>query len=443
MQNSFLMENRKQKRRSVGTIQEAGYLSRIVCILLCFISISFSQNYEDYLASDTSFIDTFPDNDTNWVIDSNTNGYCKILKVQDNYGGIYGDLIISSNSRSSCMEYWITHIIDTTKDFEIESEISGENCKVMNLIWGKDNKSGKYCFQISTDYQFAISYYNGSWIQLKDWTSSDIIHSRGYNKLTIRKIGNKYWFFLNEKLVFNCKFYPFFGNQIGYQTDNLLYVKNLKVLYLKRNPKPPRKPYLAYDSFLKTTHWGGSFGLGYMHSVSEIWKDGFDLDILLGYRFLPLLGFECGFDWAYTGIASEKKAIVPVVNTTTGSTGIDTTAGGNYYFWPIGLKFILPIFDRKYLTFASGAEYCFESESGISAEDYKKRRSPGFGYYARISFHLHQADGPYRGLGWGFQIRYTMNNANVGDFYKDADGLVTKSHSPDERIVFLVEIGGL
>ena len=64
-----------------------------------------------------------------------------------------------------------------------------------------------------------------------------------FNKLTVRKVADKYYFFLNEKLVHSMPFEPFFGNLIGFQVgeNSTIMVDNIDTAYLDKvkrtNPK--------------------------------------------------------------------------------------------------------------------------------------------------------------------------------------------------------------
>ena len=84
--------------------------------------------------------------------------------------------------------------------------------------------------------------------------------------------------------------------------------------------------------------------------------------------------------------------------------------------------------------------------------DYTNRGSSGFGYYARISFSWLEDIGLGDNFGWGLQIKYINNHANVSDFYNNsgfnynnmnAGVFVNKSHASDERLVLLLEMSWL
>jgi hypothetical protein len=257
------------------------------------------------------------------------------------------------------------------------------------------------------------------------------------------------YFFLNEHLVHTSDFYPFYGNQIGFQDNQntTMRVSFLKVSYLRENPTAYISTVKQIDTLQSSDYTGfcGSFGLGYVHSMGEIrdlWNDGFDADLIVGYWLLPHYGLECGFNLGFTGISEDKKVTVDVVSSS-GGTDTRTTSGGVYCSFPLGLRYTCPIFSssKYYLTIGAGGDYYFEDETGMGdVTDYTSRGSSGFGYYARISFASMEGIDVGVNLGWALQIKYVANYANVGDFYNVAPGFVGKSHASDGRLVVVLEM---
>jgi len=82
------------------------------------------------------------------------------------------------------------------------------------LIFGLDPDDG------FNYYKFSLGSYNigdtdGSWT---DWTESPYGNSGDWNKLTVRKYGEKYYFFMNEEYIFSDD-YNDFGIQFGFIID--------------------------------------------------------------------------------------------------------------------------------------------------------------------------------------------------------------------------------
>ena len=279
-------------------------------------------------------MDNFSNNKNNWFTGFSTDS-CYNSKIEN------GTYEITSNCKGTYPLCWTTQTIDIARDFEIEAEImyvKGEDNNAASLVWSMDSTLNRICFGFSGYGQYVIRKYEGTWSSITDWTTSDLVHKSEYNKLTIRKIKDWYYFFLNETLVQTCLFRPFDGRQLGFQDNQntTMRVNCLKVSYLKPNSKPNLSTYHQKDNVQSIELSGlcGSFGMGYIHSTGEIrdlWTDGFDIDILIGYLFLSNFGLECGFNYGLTGISEDKKVTVGVVDSY-GNTSTRTTSGGRLFF---------------------------------------------------------------------------------------------------------------
>ena len=196
-----------------------------------FIVSKAQTNYEDYKASETIFADNFSNNNIGWVTGISPDN-CYISKIEN------GVMEITSRCKGIYPSYWMTRVIDQTRNFEIETDllfVQGESDNGISLVWGKDDNYNRFNFEISNNGYYKIFQFNGNYTNLKDWTASDLVKKTDWNKVTIRKIDSRYYFYLNEKLIYTSDFYPFFGNQIGFQDNQntTMRVDNLKVDYLK------------------------------------------------------------------------------------------------------------------------------------------------------------------------------------------------------------------
>jgi len=72
-----------------------------------------------------------------------------------------------------------------------------------------------FVFQINANSSYSIDKYENGWQPIKDWTPSSAINTNDFNKLTLRKVGGVFTFFLNEELVWRAPFVPFFGPLAG------------------------------------------------------------------------------------------------------------------------------------------------------------------------------------------------------------------------------------
>jgi hypothetical protein len=131
-------------------------------------------------------------------------------------------------------------IIDQNRSFEIEASIrfvEGKMDKGYGLQWGKAiNPLKQFDFLLTGSGHFTIDKYTGEFRDFVPFTLSDNVNRYAFNKLTIRKVANTYYFFLNEKLVHSMPFEPFFGNLLGFQVaeNSTIRVDNLEVAYLDK-----------------------------------------------------------------------------------------------------------------------------------------------------------------------------------------------------------------
>lgn len=271
---------------------------------------SFAQsNFGDYIPSENIFSDDFSNNNTGWPVGLSPDN-CYTSKIEN------GAFEITSSCKGIYPSYWMTRVIDRTRDFEIEANIlfvKGEVDNVISLVWGKDDNFHRFNFGVSGNGQYKIFQYSGNWFNLKDWTPSEIVNKLGYNKLTVRKINAKYYFFLNEQLVLNCDFYPFYGNQIGFQDNQntTMRVKYLHVSYLSPGQNLSRNnitPSIENSQVLGRFYIGlsadytllvGSFnGKGYFPFENVILVPKLNPGNGLGLQF-GFKGNNIAVDWAY------------------------------------------------------------------------------------------------------------------------------------------------
>jgi uncharacterized repeat protein (TIGR01451 family) len=109
--------------------------------------------------------------------------------------------------------------------------------KGYGLQWGKSvNPFRQYDFLLTGSGHYTIDKYTGDFHDYVPFTLSDKVNRYAFNKLTIRKVGGMYYFFLNEKLVHSMPFEPFFGNLLGFQVaeNSTIRVDKIDVSYLDK-----------------------------------------------------------------------------------------------------------------------------------------------------------------------------------------------------------------
>ncbi len=107
--------------------------------------------------------------------------------------------------------------------------------KAYGLQWGKSvNPVRQYDFLLTGGGHFTIDKYDGVFSDYVPFTISDHVNRYAFNKITVRKIADNYYFFLNEKLVHTMPFEPFFGNLVGFQVgdNSTIMIDHIDIVYL-------------------------------------------------------------------------------------------------------------------------------------------------------------------------------------------------------------------
>lgn len=158
------------------------------------------------------FADEFDDNRNNWTLGIKENVWFQNLQE--------GTLVFQSYE-DVAKEDFKDVIIDPNQDFEVELKIrldKGIQNKFNGLQWGKSvtNKQ-QFNFSFNGQGQYTIDKFDG--VQFVDFvpvTASKLINNYTYNTLTVRKVAQRYYFFLNGTLVHSMPFEPLFGHGVGF-----------------------------------------------------------------------------------------------------------------------------------------------------------------------------------------------------------------------------------
>jgi hypothetical protein len=190
-------------------------------------TLSSPEVYEGYSAEKRLplFTEEFVDNKNNWYLGIKENVWFQNL--QD------GTLFFQSFEDVPKEDFKEVYI-DQSKDFEIELKIrldKGIQNKFNGLQWGKQTTEGKqFDFFFNGQGQYTIDKFTGSFTDFVPVTSTKLINNYTYNLLTVRKVGSKYYFFLNKQMVYSMPFEPLFGNGIGFQVAEK---SSVQIDYLK------------------------------------------------------------------------------------------------------------------------------------------------------------------------------------------------------------------
>ena len=220
-------------------------MKRLLSTLVLFFFISYSgsaqEKYSDFTdrQKEKIFLDDFSNNNNGWWTGDNpyalgevTNGYY-ILEWR-------GDLPIWNSYREIKF--------DLSRDFEIEADIR-QVTESTDLLFGLIfNRSS------AGEYGFVVNRQNASVI-FQDKTNEDRrfiksgpdnsilikVERDKFNKFTIRKVKNEFFFFINELFIKSAYASDLNSNIIGFQLwyKQKIMVDNLKVSYLKTMNLPP------------------------------------------------------------------------------------------------------------------------------------------------------------------------------------------------------------
>jgi len=177
------------------------------------------------------FFDDFNDNRFGW---SNWNDYTN-GKVEN---GHYYLESLNEKSQIAVRDIGISQ----DGDFEIETSIKfvrGDASTANFLQWGRKGlyESLRFDIGFTGSGKYTIDKYNGSdWEDFVAFTASSALKNSDYNKLTVRKIGSKYYFYINEVFVHTMSFQPFYGSFIGFSVagKSIVYVDYLRVSKIKK-----------------------------------------------------------------------------------------------------------------------------------------------------------------------------------------------------------------
>jgi hypothetical protein len=163
------------------------------------------------------FQEDFNDNNNGWPIDGDDDisysiygGYYTISHTADGY--FYSPLITLSSFDNS-NDYQVEAYMKISDDYYYDYSGCG-------ILWATNSISSFYSFvTYSNSYEYYIGHREyDSWMdRIQESTYADEINGEGYyNKLTLRKYDGRYYFFINETLVYDCDYLSTYGNDFGF-----------------------------------------------------------------------------------------------------------------------------------------------------------------------------------------------------------------------------------
>ena len=164
---------------------------------------------------DTLLYDLFKDNKNDWQVYDNDNSSAKVNM------GTYLITRKSSSGTSNFMKYLF---MNASTDYYIESAMTQQTGVTNNgfgLLWGAQDGSNIYFFNIASDGYFcAYGYNNGIYIYLIPWRKLNNIKPLGKeNKLAVQRKGSHLYFYVNDVRAGECEDNQIKGPYLGFSVN--------------------------------------------------------------------------------------------------------------------------------------------------------------------------------------------------------------------------------
>jgi hypothetical protein len=214
-----------------------------VMLIMGIASMIAQKNYHDYSTPDAQFVfyDDFKKDVPAW----------EAPLIEWTKGEIKNGHYILENLRPPLGTRDRVVYVNEYRDFQIETSIkiisAGQNY-VQGLDWSKSNHEVLTFGIVAGGDGGAISSYDVRGDKFTDYLpykkGSKTMRPQGeYNKLTVRKVGQDYYFFLNEKLIHQMPFFPLPGEVMGFAADGAkIMVDYFYFCYLDGKTYPENTP---------------------------------------------------------------------------------------------------------------------------------------------------------------------------------------------------------
>ncbi|WP_139135280.1 hypothetical protein [Roseivirga sp. 4D4] len=225
------------KNQPKRTIVTSRLFSRgMLLSLLFYISIGslLSQSrYSDYGSSDKTRVyrENFSEPNSKW----------EVYRSGSRMGKIHDGVLdwISMNTSAQMIWHTLTDM-DWSRDWQIETRVkfvTGKENSSNDLVWNMDeNNRDKYHFGFTGQGKYVFSKKVGSEYQsIVPFTKSDLVNTSAFNKITVRKKGNTYYYFFNEKLLTTKSYHTVTSDKVGFMVapNTTVQIDYLDVSYLK------------------------------------------------------------------------------------------------------------------------------------------------------------------------------------------------------------------
>jgi len=191
--------------------------SLLLITSICFIcsNAHAQKHYKDYKISEIVYNQNFNEPDTSWADSATLNSHDTIISIiHDGY------LDYKNVSTSGLYANPYPVDIDTNKNFEIEfrAQVLGTKKRKDDgiLFWGRKGDSSNYWYfgNRAASSVFSREKLNNKTRMRK--AASGKITKHSFNIYTLRRIGDRYYFFVNYQYArANPHYIPLYGNMIG------------------------------------------------------------------------------------------------------------------------------------------------------------------------------------------------------------------------------------
>ncbi|WP_435414819.1 hypothetical protein [Polaribacter aestuariivivens] len=162
------------------------------------------------------FSDDFSNKTNNWTEQNDENTHFRF------YNGKY------YVQHKKPQKGWSTNIqksFNTSQDFEFVTKIDkvrGENNSAYGFMWGLEGSSSFRFYLSGTGFYKIVRVVNGKEEIIEKWVKSSAINQNNgaSNVLKIRKEGDYYKYYINDRYVTKTDFEPFYGDRFGYVVFN-------------------------------------------------------------------------------------------------------------------------------------------------------------------------------------------------------------------------------
>lgn len=191
-------------------IRIAGLLT---LILFFSIHLNAQSDYDDYSASDKTFKyrEDFSKPSYRW--ESDVEGK-STAEIRD------GVLVFKSINDKAQAKYTPVDGMNWSGDWELEIGVrwvNGKQNSSIDFVWDRiPGQTRKYHFGFTGAGKYNLAEYNEGYQQIVGFTKASFVNRTTRNRLTVRKVKNTYYFFVNERFVKSHPYKAMKGDHIGF-----------------------------------------------------------------------------------------------------------------------------------------------------------------------------------------------------------------------------------